>query len=96
LDRLKDTHLYTNAKDISDKSFGSFNYLVREGAEYGLGDDYSGFITPDLVRKSNKVKIYNIKITLYNDDAITVGEDGKKVISDDARPGYVLEGTKTN
>ncbi len=96
---LTDTYIYTNAGEICTNSFGVFEYINQAGAHYGVGADLTELIDSDLVRKEDKIKIYNIKVTLYKsdpDNPIIVEADDGLSVRDGAKPEYVIEGTRTN
>lgn len=95
IDNLEGTYIYTNAKEISDKTLGTFSYYIQEGAYVGWGQNTAKDLDSDLVRKKDKIKIYNIKVSLYPQGSLQDNE-GVKSFDPDLKPSYEIYGTKTN
>lgn len=91
------TYLYTNAKEGC--AADGFTYGI---AEISVGDD-DGWtnikpgeaLTSNLVRLDDKTKIYNVRVSLYEEGTIVV-EDGEKSFPAEAKTTYIIEGTKAN
>ncbi|MBR4451019.1 MAG: type II secretion system protein [Clostridia bacterium] len=97
LNDLKGTYIYTNAKEISGDSF---RYGIVKGYMVGWTDPQEKELDNDLVRKVDKIKIYNIKVSLYPAGTIVeppaTDTDGIPILPDDAEPTFIIDGSKTN
>ncbi len=105
LDLLKGTYIYTNAKEVCMKTNGGsadgFKYYILQSQNpyMGVGQNTGKLLDSDLVRKEDKVKIYNIRVTLYKVDADNpnfVDDDGTKTVREGVKPAYTIYGTNTN